>query len=460
VHPDLVRQEIRLEPLDRPELFCVWPFYSLGHDERLKFDPHRERLQRPGSLARRAFAYELATTAFVDGRQVDLVPADGRVDLQQLLQFPAEALPRTADLAAQWLSQSGIGTSDPVGRARALEARLRTSPHFAYRLGGYQRTSDLDPIEDFVVNDPRGHCEYFASALTLMLRSGGLPARMVVGYKTDEYNYLEQCFWARQSDAHTWVEAYIPPDAIPDEAKQRDSLSDWSHGGWLRLDPTPSDLGELSWGEYLKETLRSYQARIQTAWTQHVVQMSGSRQDLLIYRPLVQGTREALARMSRGHWWGARHAGVTDAIGSPWQLFPPPLLIASGLVLCGLVISLVTRRRRGAMRNRLAAGAAPGFGQAGGCRTIEAEFYRRWEAVVRRWGLEREPAQTHREFARQAGARLAESAGQPQLRDAALCVADAFYQIRFGGDLLDDQQSVVVDDALSQLRLATRTSQG
>ncbi len=454
----LTRQEIRLEPLDRAELFCVWPFVYLVRDERVQFDPISQRLMRPGGLRRRRFSYDLATTAFVDGRQADLSPATARVDTQPLLQWPEQSLPRLSALARQWMTEANLPATDLVGRVRVLERGLRHSPRFRYRLGDQQRDSRLDPIEDFIVNDPRGHCEYFASALTLMLRSQGLPARMIVGYKTDEYNYLEERYWARQSHAHTWVEAYLPPESIPEDLRYQDPLFDWSHGGWLRLDPTPSDLDELSLVEYMKQKLRDWQAAVRTAWTQHVVQMSGSRQDSLIYRPLVQAVRQSLGNLSNAQWWwGGQQADFNQVLASPWRLITSPiLLIGCGATAFGVLVWLtILRWRTGATghgrRRSAALRLSPNGRPHGG-----AEFYRRWESVLGQCGLHRAPCQTPREFACEVGGRLAEAAEQPQLRDAALRVVDAFYEIRYGGATLDDRQTAAIEDALSRFQHAAR----
>ncbi len=457
---ELIRQEVLLEPLDRPELFCVWPFHRLARDDRLQFDPWRERLQRPGSLARRAFAYELLTTGFLGGRQVEVKPARGDVELAQLMQFPAESLPETAALAARWLAEGGLPADDLWGRARTLERRLRGSPRFEYRLGNLNREPGRDPIETFIAHDSRGHCEYFASALTLMLRSAGLPARMVVGYKTDEYNHLEECYWARQSDAHTWVEVFLPAEAIPADVRQQQPATDWSYGGWLRLDPTPSDLNELSWGEYAKQQLRLWQVRIQTMWTQHVLQMGMARQDILVYRPLIQGLRTAVTNLTRGEWWAQTLSRLSQTLGSVLQALAHPPLWISGLVLCGLVISLVTLRRRASvLEPRRVNGWRLGGRHSPQLPAVPL-FYHRWQMLLRRWGFQRAPHQTPRELAAQAGERIAAETAQPHLRQASLQVAEAFYQVRFGNGDLNAGQSARVEQALADLGVARRRPRG
>jgi hypothetical protein len=75
----------------------------------------------------------------------------------------------------------------------------------------------------FLFDVRKGHCEYFASALTIMLRQLAVPARLVNGFRTGEYNRFGDAWIVRQYDAHSWVEAYFPPY------------------GWIEFDPTPPD---------------------------------------------------------------------------------------------------------------------------------------------------------------------------------------------------------------------------
>ena len=86
----------------------------------------------------------------------------------------------------------------------------------------------LDPVEDFLVNRKSGHCEYFASALALLLRSVNIRSRVVNGFKGGDWNELTETLNVRQKHAHSWVEAYVglrTPDRIPI---------------WITLDPTPA----------------------------------------------------------------------------------------------------------------------------------------------------------------------------------------------------------------------------
>jgi protein-glutamine gamma-glutamyltransferase len=104
-------------------------------------------------------------------------------------------------------------------KAVALEQYLAT--HFGYTLE-LSRTIPQDPLADFLFERKRGHCEYFASSMAVMLRSLGIPSRIVTGFRGGEFNDLTGQYVIRASDAHSWVEAYFPG------------------AGWISFDPTPA----------------------------------------------------------------------------------------------------------------------------------------------------------------------------------------------------------------------------
>lgn len=82
---------------------------------------------------------------------------------------------------------------------------------------------ERDPIETFLFETQAGHCEYFATALAVLLREVGVPARIVNGYYGAHYNELGDFYAVRQADAHSWVEVHFGPL------------------GWVTFDPTPPD---------------------------------------------------------------------------------------------------------------------------------------------------------------------------------------------------------------------------
>ena len=83
------------------------------------------------------------------------------------------------------------------------------------------KDKNILPIENFLLHQRQGHCEYFATATVLLLREIGIPARYAVGYAVAEYSPLEDVYLVRKRHAHAWALAYI-------------------NGQWQNVDTTPS----------------------------------------------------------------------------------------------------------------------------------------------------------------------------------------------------------------------------
>jgi len=165
-------------------------------------------------------------------------PADIRT---QYLQMPPLD-PRVPELARQ----ATTAASNPYDKAIALQSYLQT--RYAYTLDQGSIRSE-DPLANFLFVRKAGHCEYFATAMTIMLRTLGIPARYINGFQTGEYNDVGGDFIVRASDAHSWVEAYFPGR------------------GWITFDPTPAgeapspgwfasfskylDWIQFQWGEWI-----------------------------------------------------------------------------------------------------------------------------------------------------------------------------------------------------------------
>ncbi|HEV3459231.1 MAG TPA: DUF3488 and transglutaminase-like domain-containing protein [Thermoanaerobaculia bacterium] len=128
---------------------------------------------------------------------------------------PAGVTPRIAALAARV-----AGRGSAAERAGRLERHL--SAGYAYTLDLSGRSAEDNPIEAFLFRYKSGQCEYFASAMVLMLRAQGIPARLATGFLGGEYNPFEGYLILRDSNAHAWVEAYLG-----------------DRQGWQVFDPTP-----------------------------------------------------------------------------------------------------------------------------------------------------------------------------------------------------------------------------
>lgn len=119
-----------------------------------------------------------------------------------------------------------------------------------------------DSLAEFLTSQKKGHCEYFATATTLLLRSQGIPSRVVTGYRGGDYNALADALIVRQSHAHAWVEVYSKRE------------------GWLTFDTTPtiSQTNDASLVGFLKQ----YAGAANFFLARYLVDYSlGTQQDLL-----------------------------------------------------------------------------------------------------------------------------------------------------------------------------------
>lgn len=120
------------------------------------------------------------------------------------LYVPPSVTGRTLQLASQIVNDAGAFT--PYDKAKAIETWLRNN--IIYNENIPQPPAGQDPI-DWVLFDYReGYCNYYASAMIMMLRAQGVPARMGAGFAQGEWD--GQAFIVRERDAHTWVEVYFP----------------------------------------------------------------------------------------------------------------------------------------------------------------------------------------------------------------------------------------------------------
>jgi transglutaminase-like putative cysteine protease len=153
------------------------------------------------------------------------------------------------------------GAATDLERARAIERRLRADYGYTLELPDHEVA---DPLAYFLFTRQKGHCEYFASAMTVMLRTAGIPARLATGFQSGVYNPITDFWLVRASDAHAWVEAWIP-----------------GHG-WTTFDPTPPDPNRRSFALLTK--LGLYLDAAGTFWQEWVVNYDISRQGTLADR--------------------------------------------------------------------------------------------------------------------------------------------------------------------------------
>jgi hypothetical protein len=121
------------------------------------------------------------------------------------------------------------GTSNPFDQAKAIEAYLRE--HITYDITVGVPDKGVDIVDYVLFENQRGYCEHYASAMTVMLRILGIPAKTVVGYYPADWDDASQGYLYRQQNAHAWTEAFFPGY------------------GWIRFEPTASQPASVFDGE-------------------------------------------------------------------------------------------------------------------------------------------------------------------------------------------------------------------
>lgn len=309
----------------------------------------------------------------------------------------------------------------PADREQVVNRFMRyfTDSSFKYSLEPPPHVRRRSPLEEFLAVK-RGHCEYYATALAVFCRCVNIPARYVTGYHGGKYNEVGDFYAVRDSDAHSWVEVWLP------------------ERGWVTLDPTPpgksptptwsvrSRLGSLldylqfEWSNWVVaydvlhrksllgtfgEWMKSSQPRSEQSWTQF----------LWMFQQLLAGP-ETLSPLGKLLYW----LGLAG------------ILALSGYLVIRLGQQLLHRWRL--HRQTLAA------------RRAGVRFYERVISVLARRHLVRQAAETPREFALRAEAAL------PEMRGCVLDLIENYYAMRYGQQQRAEAGEHVARQILSRMK--------
>jgi protein-glutamine gamma-glutamyltransferase len=308
------------------------------------------------------------------------------------LQLPHTLDSRIPQLAAQ-ISDSAYNNYD---KAAAVEKYLKT--HYGYTLQ-LPRSPVADPLANFLFERKQGHCEYFASSMAVMLRTLRIPARVVNGFRSAEFNDLTGNYVIRAKDAHSWVEAYFPGY------------------GWITFDPTaPGGTVELPQG-WSRAML--YLDAAASFWREWVISYDSSHQYVLSQSAL-SGTRsawergrlKARLRYAQMLSWARRSQRGMDLAPRRWL----GSCVALGLILLALgnvrsIARIIRTRRLRAHPERSPDQAA-------------AMWYERMTKYMARRGIAKSTTQTPQEFVR--------AIEDVRLRTLVASFTDAYESARFG----------------------------
>jgi len=200
----IVKQTIFLEPYQNSYLFSLdKPLFVLYKNAKKLEDL---TFTAPAAMQRR-IRYE--ATSAISG-----IIYEDTVNEKKYLQLPKDLSHKVIAL-----TYTLVAKGNPEQNAKTL---LRYLSDGQYKYSLEHLPISKNPLEAFLFESKYGNCEYFASALAVMLRVAGVPSRLVGGYRGGYYNDVGGYYIIPQKNAHVWVEAFIPSK------------------GWMRFDPTPA----------------------------------------------------------------------------------------------------------------------------------------------------------------------------------------------------------------------------
>jgi protein-glutamine gamma-glutamyltransferase len=429
-----VEQTIVLEPLSTDTIFAAPRVFRLrGPLETIFQDLSTGALSTVGFKGRTT--YFVSSDVSVPSEQtlrLDAPASSSEAIRKVYLQFPPKLDPRISQLAHD-ISRNA---PTPYDKARAIESYLKTE--FLYTLD--LKAAEPDPLANFLFQTREGHCEYFATAMAIMLRTLDIPARIVNGFQMGEYNSLNDLYTVRESDAHSWVEAYFPRSEA-----------------WIEFDPTPSaGINDYSQGGILAR-LRKYADAMEVFWLDYIVTLDSDEQASMmvdLQHRLVVVKDHLLFYYGNAKEWTLKTLGafITDR---RWTL--AELLLVAGLLgvlavsFASFYVIIAHRKRRGLPPT----GYGPWWHRlfilplwrrrlARDYRQSAVLFYEQMLAIARRAGLVKQPDQTPLEFA--------VASGLSPIRE----ITTIYNRVRFGGVRLDETETRRVSELLGELKQDVR----
>ena len=289
----------------------------------------------------------------------------------------------------------------PYDKAAALETFFKTKYSYTLDLTG---NPGKDPLAHFLFETRAGHCEYFASSMTVMLRTLGIPAREVNGFLPGEFNELGGDYIVRASDAHSWVEAYFPGS------------------GWIVFDPTPD-------APVVSATLLSRLSQLtdwaELTWNDWVISYDFAHQTVLAqtFQSKSHNWRELGAA-----WFAEKQWRMKDRL-TRWQLRHGAFSFALPLILVALLVALRYGWIEQLLRKLQIALVLRGKNAGAASSQIASRMYAEMLHLMGRHGYARTETQTPFEFAA--------AVNKPVLSPMVQEFTQLYSVARFGGAVCD-----------------------
>ncbi len=337
-------------------------------------------------------AHGLRYDAFVATDREPIVEALPTQDRPRYLEIPSDTPERIAQLAHEWADAQPT----PYLKAKAIEEHLKRD--FKYQLGS-PSGGKPQPVDHFLFESKRGHCEFFSTSMAIMLRSIGIPSRNVTGFVGGTYNRFGHYYAVRQGDAHSWVEAYLD-DPVR---------------GWVTFDPTPN-----SGAQPLQETtgawvyFRDLLEALSQRWNRYVIGYDLKTQ-VRLFEDLSRRYEELRAKTGTNH-------GTVEKVTRP-------TFLAGALLIVGLGAYVVWRRRR---LPKASEGDAPPGQRSDPKLEAASALYRNLEAALALQGIGRPAALPPLRHAEELVTRA------HPLAQIVLDLTNRYLEARFGGVSIDE----------------------
>ena len=396
----LTTQTFFVEPLESPVLFAAPRVVAVQGDL-----PY-VRVDAEGSIQSRRHDFERLMYKVISDTD-EPSPEELREDMRpypaefnRYLQLPEDLDPRIVLLARRMIIDAQARTR--YDAAKAIEWQLQRDYGYSLQM----KAGGPDPLSDFLFNVKAGHCEYFATAMVVLLRTHSVAARIVNGFLPGEYNEAAGAYTVRQSDAHSWVEVYFPET-----------------NSWVTFDPTPSAGRVEPRRTGLAAQLQKYAEALELLWFQYVVGYDKQEQ-----RSLATSLHNQVFDYGR---MLSRLMAATERLFTSNVLL---LVLGLSVVTLALVLLLFGKRVWQLVRRLSGRGV-----DEDGRLAANVQFYEKLLAVMEGRGILRGKDQTPLEFA-----------GDLKSNEA-LIVTRAYNRVRFGGQRLSTAEQREVERALFSL---------
>jgi protein-glutamine gamma-glutamyltransferase len=402
-----IHYTVMMEPMDSAAIFVAPRIQALRGN-------FLEDMTRSGAPARRNFLLMDQTGSIFNSERTGVqMRYEG---VSNLPNVPQDELRKAAEVYPNQISRIYLGlppldprikqlaeevtkhANNPYDKALSLELYLKSQ--YAYTLDLSDDPGN-DPLSYFLFQRRAGHCEYFASAMAIMLREIGIPSRYATGFLPGEYNDVGNDYIIRASDAHAWVEAYFP------------------NYGWVTFDPTPG--GEVRRATGAFERMQMYWDWFQLSWSEWVVNYDFGHQ-IRLGQNTQRATRDITIR-SRD-WYRAKRDAAIDMllridqhVETSRYTLPALLVFLIGLLFWlrgrAIIRYAVARWNLGARR--------------GGSLTPSLAIFEYQEMLktLEKYGWRKSPSQTAREFAA--------TLPRTELSGHVAQLTEIYHDARFGG---------------------------